>query len=73
MVATLCMQVKILALDANAVDMIQSMYSGIINLGIGAGALIGGQVIWYGHLSWIGYAGASLVLLSLMHVVLEWK
>lgn len=66
MVIVLAMQVKVLNIDPSASDMIMSMFSGIINLGIGAGALIGGQVIHFSSLNNIGYVGAVFALLSLL-------
>ncbi|MFC3024689.1 sugar transporter [Vibrio zhugei] len=70
MVATLAIQVKVLSIDPNASDMIQSMYSGIINLGIGSGALIGSQVIQMSSLSNIGFAGMAFAGCALLLMVL---
>lgn len=70
MVVVLAMQVKVLNIDQSASDMIMSMFSGIINLGIGAGALIGGQVIHFSSLTNIGYVGAGFALVSLLLMVL---
>lgn len=47
-----------------------SLYSGIINLGIGAGALIGGQAIFLMGLPSVGFTGAVLGALSLLILVL---
>lgn len=66
MVACLAMQVKVLNIDTQASDMIMSMFSGIINLGIGAGALIGAKVIHFSSLNMIGYVGAIFALLALL-------
>ncbi|XAW88794.1 hypothetical protein ABDK09_17550 [Vibrio sp. CDRSL-10 TSBA] len=66
MVACLAMQVKVLNIDTQASDMIMSMFSGIINLGIGAGALIGAKVIHFSSLEMIGYVGAVFALLALV-------
>lgn len=66
MVVCLAMQVKVLNIDTNASDMIMSMFSGIINLGIGAGALIGAQVIHFSSLNVIGYVGSGFTLLALL-------
>ncbi|EEX41243.1 sugar transporter [Vibrio furnissii] len=73
MIVSLAMQVKVLNIDANAADMIMSMFSGIINLGIGAGALIGAKVIHFSSLDAIGYVGSgfALVALVLMLVLLK--
>lgn len=70
MVATLAIQVKVLSIDPNASDMIQSMYSGIINLGIGSGALIGSQVIQISSLNNIGFAGMGFAIVALLLMVL---
>ncbi|NLQ17432.1 sugar transporter [Marinomonas sp. M1K-6] len=60
MIIGLSMQIRVLNVDNSAADIIMSLYSGIINLGIGAGALIGGQVIHYVGLESVGFAGALL-------------
>ncbi|WP_281347255.1 sugar transporter [Vibrio ziniensis] len=73
MIVSLVMQVKVLNIDANASDMIMSMFSGIINLGIGAGALIGGKVILLMSLEGIGYVSALFALLSLVWIVFMMK
>lgn len=73
MIVSLVMQVKVLNIDANASDMIMSMFSGIINLGIGAGALIGGKVILLMSLESIGYVSALFALLSLLWIMFMMK
>ncbi|WP_337163361.1 sugar transporter [Vibrio fluvialis] len=69
MIVCLAMQVKVLNIDTNASDMIMSMFSGIINLGIGAGALIGAKVIHFSSLEAIGYVGSGFALLALLLIV----
>ncbi|MBY7822533.1 sugar transporter [Vibrio fluvialis] len=69
MIVCLAMQVKVLNIDTNASDMIMSMFSGIINLGIGAGALIGAKVIHFSSLETIGYVGSGFALLALLLIV----
>ena len=69
MVVSLCMQVKVLNINAEASDMIQSMYSGIINLGIGSGALIGAKVIQMSSVTWIGVAGVAFGVVGLGFIV----
>ncbi|MCA2018895.1 sugar transporter [Vibrio tritonius] len=66
---TLAMQVKVLNIDADASDMIQSMYSGIINLGIGSGALIGAKVIQWFELSWVGFAGVIFAAVAIIFMM----
>lgn len=41
------------------------MFSGIYNIGIGGGALIGSQVIIHSGLTQIGYSGATLGMMAL--------
>ncbi|MFB9135564.1 sugar transporter [Vibrio sp. AK197] len=68
MLITLAMQAKVLNIDTNASDMIMSMFSGIINLGIGAGALIGSQVIHLRSLHEVTYAGALIGVFALVWI-----
>lgn len=60
MIIGLSMQIRVLNVDGSAADIIMSLYSGIINLGIGAGALIGSQVILVVGLESVGLSGAVL-------------
>ncbi|MGO3344468.1 MAG: sugar transporter [Marinomonas sp.] len=66
MTVTLSAQVRVFNVDANASDIIMSLFSGIINLGIGAGALIGNQVIQRVNIQSVGVAGAVFGVLALM-------
>lgn len=61
----LSMQVKVLSLAPDATDVAMSLFSGIFNLGIGAGALIGNQFILRADITNIGYLGAALAAVSL--------
>lgn len=55
--------------DESAVAM--SIYSGIFNLGIGCGALIGGAVCTHLSISWIGVVGAVLTITGLLYWLLR--
>ncbi|MEM6159295.1 sugar transporter [Erwinia sp. P6884] len=66
MVIGLAVQVRVLALAPDATDVAMSLMSGIYNLGIGAGALLGNQVSLHLHMENIGYAGGAIGLLSLI-------
>ena len=66
MIIGLGMQVKVLALAPDATDVAMSLFSGIFNLGIGAGALVGNQVILHVSMSAIGYLGAIPALMALI-------
>ncbi|MBR7889157.1 sugar transporter [Marinomonas sp. A79] len=69
MMISLGMQVRVLSLDKSASDIIMSLYSGIINLGIGTGALVGGQVIQVAGLANVGFAGAVLGVLAILVLI----
>jgi len=69
MIIGLSMQIRVLNVDPTASDIIMSLYSGIINLGIGAGALIGGQVIHFVGLANVGFIGALLGVCALVVMV----
>ena len=70
MIIGLSMQIRVLNVDPTASDIIMSLYSGIINLGIGAGALIGGQIIYFVGLANVGFTGALLGVCALAVVVM---
>ncbi len=65
MIINLSMQVRVLSLAPDATDVSMSLMSGIYNIGIGAGALAGGQISHFAGLSVVGYAGAAIALISL--------
>ncbi|RAZ01630.1 sugar transporter [Enterobacter cloacae] len=73
MIIGLGMQVKVLALAPDATDVAMSLFSGIFNLGIGAGALVGNQVILHVSMSAIGYLGAIPALVALIWSVLIFR
>ena len=73
MVIGLGMQVKVLALAPDATDVAMSLFSGIFNLGIGAGALVGNQISLHVSMSAIGYLGAIPAGLALIWSVLIFR
>ena len=66
MLLLISMQAKVIMIDVNAQDMLMSMFSGIINLGIGTGALFGGYAVTHISLSSVGYVGAVIAGIALL-------
>ena len=66
MLLIISMQAKVIMVDINAQDMLMSMFSGIINLGIGTGALFGGYAVTHLSLSSVGYVGAAIAVMALL-------
>lgn len=65
MVLMLSIQSRVITIDANAQDVVMSMFSGIINLGIGSGALLGGFAVTHISLSSVGYTGAVVACVAI--------
>ena len=73
MVIGLGMQVKVLSLAPDATDVAMSLFSGIFNIGIGAGALVGNQVSLHWSMSTLGYVGAVPALAALVWSVIIFR
>lgn len=66
----LCLQTKVLDVAPDAADVAVSMYSGIFNIGIGGGALVGSIVLIHFGASAIGFVGAVFVAISLVMMMM---
>lgn len=60
----LVFQALIIQFAPQATSIAMSIYSGIFNVGIGVGALIGGYTCTYLSLGWIGYIGGTISLVA---------
>lgn len=73
MTITLTMQVQILSMASDATDVSMSLFSGIFNIGIGAGALLGNQVSLHLSMADIGFVGAIPALAAFILSVLIFR
>lgn len=65
----LAFQSEIIRIVPEATAIAMSVYSGIFNVGIGTGALIGGFVCSQMPISYIGYVGGSIAVVSSVYCV----
>ncbi|UXZ04787.1 sugar transporter [Moraxella nasicaprae] len=64
--AGLALQIRLLTHASRETDVAMSIFSGIFNIGIGAGAMIGGLTITHLGLGMIGYVSAAIVLSAIV-------
>lgn len=69
MLLVISIQAKVIMIDLKAQDMVMSMFSGIINLGIGMGALLGGYAVTHLSLSSVGLVGAAVASVALLLII----
>lgn len=73
MVVGLGMQAKVLEAAPDATDVAMSLFSGIYNIGIGGGALLGNQISIHAGMSHIGHVGAVLAAIAFIWCTLSFS
>jgi len=73
MIIGMSMQMKVLTLAPDATDVAMAMFSGIFNIGIGAGALLGNKVSTDISMASVGYVGAIPALMALVVAFLMFR
>lgn len=73
MIIGMGMQMKVLKLASDATDVAMAIASGIINIGIGAGALLGNRISSDMTISAVGYVGGALAGLAFIGAVLLFR
>ncbi|WP_338567634.1 sugar transporter [Erwinia sp. E_sp_B01_3] len=66
MIIGMSLQMKVLTLAPDATDVAMALYSGIVNIGIGAGALMGNKVSLEMSVSSVGYVAAVSAIAGLI-------
>ncbi|TYG33883.1 sugar transporter [Lonepinella koalarum] len=69
---SLGLQMRVLNFAPDATDVATAIFSGIYNIGIGAGALVGNQVMQHWGLANIGFVGMAVGGVAVLIFVLSW-